>query len=162
MIFVAVGNHPQGFVRLLKSLDVLAKDKIINDVFVQIGYSNYRPKYCVYTKFVGFNEFHRLIKKSDMVITHSGAGSILNALMYNKPTIVVPRLKKYREHTDDHQLQIAKALEKEGKIIAVYNIKDLENAIKKARIFRPKTAKKKSSIIELIENYLTEIGLIPE
>lgn len=162
MIFVTVGNHPQGFVRLLKRIDELARDKIIGKVFLQIGYSDFEPEACRYTRFLRFNDFQNLIEKSNIIITHAGAGSILNALSHNKPIIAVPRLKKFDEHSNDHQLQLARALEKEGRIIAVYNIKDLENALENARAFKPKIAKTKNYIIELIENYLAEAGLISE
>ncbi len=162
MIFVTVGSHTRGFERLLRKIDELARGKVISDVFVQTGYSDYQPKYCPYTQFVGFNEFRDLIKKSDIVITHAGAGTILNTLSHNKPTIVVPRLKRFGEHTNDHQLQLTKALEKEGKITAVYDIEDLKDAINKARTFKPRILNRDSKIIELIEEYLTEAGLIPE
>jgi UDP-N-acetylglucosamine transferase subunit ALG13 len=162
LIFITVGSHHQGFERLLKKIDELARDKVISDVFVLTGYSDYQPEYCPYTQFVGFNDFQDLIKKSSIVITHAGSGSILNALLHNKPTIAVPRLKKFGEHTNDHQLQLIKILEKEGKIIAVYDIGDLENAIGKAATFKPKMPNRESKIIELIEEYLTETGLIPE
>ena len=160
MIFVTVGNHPQGFDRLLKRVDELAKDGVITDLFIQIGYSNYKPKYCPFTQFIGFNDFQDLIEKSHIVITHGGEGSISNSLLHNKPTIVVPRLKRFREHTNDHQIQITRALEKEEKIIAVYDIEDLQDAIRRSKTFRPKKSKEDSKIVELIEDYLIETDLI--
>jgi len=162
LIFVTVGNHPQGFVRLLKKIDELARTMKIADAFLQIGYSNYIPKYCSYTRFVGFNEFQDLIKKSNIVITHGGEGSIGNALFHNKPTIVVPRLKRLGEHTNDHQVQLTNALKKEEMIIAVYDIENLEDAVVKAKDFKPKIANRKNNIIDQIEDYLIEAGLIPK
>jgi uncharacterized protein (TIGR00661 family) len=160
LIFVTVGNRPEGFERLLKKIDECAKNGVICDVFVQTGYSNYNPTYCSHTKFVGFNEFQHLVEKSDIIITHGGAGSILTALSFKKPIITVPRLGKYGEIINDHQLQLIGILEREGKIIAVYDIEDLEKAIEKAKSFRPEKANRGSNITELIESYLTETGLI--
>jgi UDP-N-acetylglucosamine transferase subunit ALG13 len=154
LIFVTVGNHPQQFNRLLKKVDEYARDKIINNVFVQTGYSDYQPEFCEYSDFVGFNKFSELIKESDIVITHGGEGSIGNALMNEKKTIVVPRLKKYSEHTNDHQLQITNALEKQRRIIAVYDIELLGQAIKDVKSFRPGNNGQKSQIIELIEEFV--------
>ncbi|HEV1534200.1 TPA: multidrug MFS transporter, partial [Streptococcus pneumoniae] len=47
MIFVTVGTHEQQFDRLIKEVDYLKKENLIQDeVFIQIGYSSYIPKYC--------------------------------------------------------------------------------------------------------------------
>ena len=57
MIFVTVGTHEQPFDRLIKKIDCLVKDAIIKEeVFIQIGYSNYLPKYCKYEKMLPFDE----------------------------------------------------------------------------------------------------------
>jgi UDP-N-acetylglucosamine transferase subunit ALG13/ubiquinone/menaquinone biosynthesis C-methylase UbiE len=162
LIFVTVGNHNQGFERLLRKVDELAANKIIQDVFIQTGYSNYQPKHCHYAQFVEFNKFQDLIKKSDFVITHAGAGSILNSLLSNKPVIVVPRLKGLGEHINDHQLQLTRLLENENKIIAVYDVMDLEKAINKLGDFKFKTQLRESGVIELIEDYVTREALEAE
>lgn len=160
MIFVTVGTHLQPFNRLLEKTDELAGDKVVGDVFIQVGHSDYHPKFCTYKKFVGFYEFQELVKQSDAVITHAGAGTILNVLSYGKPAIVVPRLKKYGEHTNDHQLQIAKVLEEQEKVIPVYDIEELKDAIERAGCFKPRIAKQDSNIIELIEDYLADSNLV--
>ena len=92
-------------------------------------------------------------------ITHAGTGSITDALDYGKIPVVVPRRKTadLDEHSDDHQIQITKLMEREGKIIAVYDIKDLYGAIEKAR--RMKYKKKKhahAKIFSIIESKLKE------
>lgn len=44
MIFVTVGTHEQPFNRLIKKIDELKKDGIINeDVIIQTGFSTYEP-----------------------------------------------------------------------------------------------------------------------
>jgi len=44
-------------------------------------------------------------------------------------------MRKFGEHSDDHQIQVAKELEKQGMIIpATYDIEDLEEAIKNRKI----------------------------
>ena len=47
----------------------------------------------------------------------------------NKKVIAVPRLKEFREHVDDHQLEIIRKLKQEGLIEMVLELKDLENSI---------------------------------
>ena len=51
MIFVTVGTHEQPFNRLIQKIDELVRDgEIEDDVFMQIGYSTYEPKYTKWEK----------------------------------------------------------------------------------------------------------------
>jgi len=159
LILVTVGTHSQSFNRLIKTVDELVgKNKIRDNVIIQIGYSDYIPKNCQWFKFINLNKFEKLIKKSSLIVAHAGVGSIMSALKYNKPTIVIPRLKKFNEHRDNHQLQITKQLEKQKRIIAVYNIDDLENAIKKAIKWKSRKTKRKTKILEIIDKKLKKWG----
>ena len=55
MIFVTVGTHEQPFNRLIKKIDELKKDGIINeDVIIQTGFSTYEPKYCQWSKLIPY------------------------------------------------------------------------------------------------------------
>ena len=53
------------------------------------------------------DEMESLVKQSSLVISHCGIGSINLMLSYQKKVIFVPRVAKYNEFSDDHQLQIA-------------------------------------------------------
>lgn len=158
MIFVTVGTHNQSFERLIKAVDKLVEQKKINEeVIIQTGYTNYRPKNCKWFKFIPFQNFVRICKKSNIVITHGGVGSIMIPLKLKKPTIVVPRLKNFGEHSDNHQLQIVKELEKQKKIIAVYDIIDLYPSINKTKQFNLKNKKQTTpKIFKIIKEQLNE------
>lgn len=118
MIFVTVGTHEQQFDRLLKELDELKKSGVIEDeVFVQTGYSTYDLKYCQSKQFLTYEEMEEYMDKASLVITHGGPASFMNALSRDKKTIIVPRLKKYDEHINDHQLEFLKMLQLENKSI---------------------------------------------
>jgi len=107
--------------------------------------------------FIQFEKMQKLIKNCDFLITHGGVGSITDALNYGKATIIVPRRKELNEHSDNHQLQITKEMEKTGKIIPVYNIDDLENAIEKARKLNvKKRIQKPPKILKIIDKKLRE------
>jgi UDP-N-acetylglucosamine transferase subunit ALG13 len=156
LILVTVGTHNQGFPRLIKTIDNLAvhiKEKII----IQTGYTNYEPRNCEWFKFIPYEKFIELIKKSNLIITHGGIGSIMISLQLKKPTIVVPRLKKFYEHIDDHQLQIAKELEKQKRVIVVYDIKDLKKTIKQSKKFIPTRMTKNNKILNIIEIFIQEV-----
>ena len=156
MIFVTVGTHVQGFDRLIKEVDsLLMRGEIKEKVVMQIGNTGYEPANSEFFRFLDSNEkIMDYVRKSEMIITHGGAGSIINSLSSGKPTIVVPRYKRFGEHVNDHQLELAKSLEKEGKIISVYNITNLAEAIERARGFKARKVRNKSGIIDAIEIFL--------
>lgn len=127
MIFVTVGTHEQGMDRLFIEIDRLIEEGvIIEKVFAQIGYTNYEPKNFEYKKLIGYDEVDNLVRKSDIIITHGGPGSIFHPLQYDKIPIVVPRNPKYNEHVDNHQILFTKRLEQEKKILAVYEVSDIK------------------------------------
>jgi len=152
MIFVSVGTHKQQFDRLLKEVDDLVEKKMIREkVFAQIGYSSYKPKKYKYKKFLGLEEFDKNVKNCSIFITHAGEGNVGTALQYEKRMIVVPRRKKFSEHTNDHQLELAEAIEKEKQAFVIQEVSEIKKALKgivKLKIKRTEHAK---GIINLIE-----------
>ncbi len=61
MIFVTTGTHEQPFDRLVKGIDQLREKNVIKeDVYIQTGYSIYKPKFCEYSEFIDFNEMKNL------------------------------------------------------------------------------------------------------
>ncbi len=130
MIFVTVGTHEQGMNRLFKELDRLKENHLVrDDIFAQIGYSSYIPQYFEYKQMIGYQQMDYYIKKAKIVITHGGPGSIFHPLQYGKIPIVVPRNPKFNEHVDDHQILFTNRLEKENRVLAVYDISNLKNTI---------------------------------
>jgi len=127
MIFVTVGTHEQPFNRLVKAVDDLKMSgKITDSVFIQTGYSTYIPKACEYRDFISMIQMNEYMEKADVIITHGGPSSFIMALQHNKVPIVVPRLSKFNEHVNDHQLIFCNELLKKSFPIAVVKqIKDL-------------------------------------
>lgn len=105
MIFVTLGSQKFQFNRLLKAVDELQTDE---KIFAQIGYSDYKPQNYKYKEFLDREEFAAWEEKADIVITHGGTGAIIGAVKKGKKVIAVPRLVKYGEHVDDHQIQLIK------------------------------------------------------
>lgn len=131
MIFVTVGTHEQGFERLVEKIDNLVEQGVIQDkVFIQTGYTKYEPKYCEFAKFLGFEEMTNFYKNSSIIITHGGPASFMDAIKLNKVPIVVPRLKQYNEHINDHQLIFCKEVERRlGGIILIEDVEQLKEVI---------------------------------
>jgi len=134
MILVTVGTHSQGFDRLVQPMDELAA-QLAEKVIIQRGSSRYEPQYAEHFQWTTNQCMEELTQQARLVVIHAGAGSIILALRYSKPLVVVPRLQCFNEHIDDHQLQLAKAMEDEGRAIVVHNpsIVELKNAIEKAQ-----------------------------
>lgn len=131
MIFVTVGSQKFQFNRLLMKVDELVKKHLIEDkVFAQIGVCTYKPQYYEYVDFIDADHFSKLEDKMDIMITHGGTGAIVSAVKRRKKVIAVPRLKKYGEHIDDHQIQILREFERMRIIKACYELNDLEKIYK--------------------------------
>lgn len=134
MIFVTVGSQKFQFNRLLEKIDKLIEDGVIKEeVYAQIGVSDYTPQNYEYEDFMTQEEFNEKIQESDLVITHAGTGVIINSLKRNKKVIGIPRLVQYNEHVDDHQIQLIKEFVELNFIEAVFDIKDLDKAIKEIK-----------------------------
>lgn len=132
MIFVTVGSQKFQFNRLLKEIDKLIEKGIINEgVFAQIGVSDYAPQHYAYKAFLDKEEFAAWQDKCDIVITHGGTGAIIGAIKKEKKVIAVPRLAKYGEHVDDHQLQLLGQFEGMGIIDVCYDINRLGESYKR-------------------------------
>lgn len=130
MIFICVGSREHPFDRLLKKIDELIDAKVINEeVFAQIGKSSYTPKHYKYSEFIAGDLFEKYLNDARVVITHGGTGSIVKSLSRHKKVIAVTRLKKYGEHVDDHQKQIVNLFTKQGVLLGVEEMNDLETAV---------------------------------
>ena len=132
MIFVTVGTHEQSFERLVKKVDDLKRDKIINEeVIIQKGYTDYEPQYCESHKLIGYNDMQKYLKTARIIITHGGPASFIAPLSIGKIPIVVPRQKKFNEHVNDHQKDfVEQVVARDNAIIPCYDINDLERLIK--------------------------------
>lgn len=131
MIFVTVGTDQHPFDRLVKEVDRLREKRIVNeDVFIQIGSSHYRPKFCEYMEYLLFDQMVEKINEARIVISHGGPGSIMPVVHSGNVPIVVSRRKKYGEAVDDHQIPFTKKLEEKKQIIAAHDAEELEAKIK--------------------------------
>ena len=132
MIFVTLGSQKFQFNRLLEAVDnLVAEGRITEEVYAQIGYSNYEPQHFVFKQFLDREEFSKMTERADIVITHGGTGAIIGAVKKGKKVIALPRLAQYGEHVDDHQLQILKQFDGMGIILACYDLNDLAELYKK-------------------------------
>ena len=105
--------------------------------FVQTGHSGYVPAYCDCVPFMSEDEIKKMVDQCFFLICHAGVGSILLGLKKTVKVIVVPRLKEYGEHVDDHQSEIAESFAKAGYIRMVKDVSKLGEEIERNREWKP-------------------------
>lgn len=160
MILVTLGTQDKSFVRLLEAIEKqIKKGNIRDEVIVQAGCTKYESKHMKIFDYISFDQFDDLMAKCDLLITHGGVGSIITGLKQNKKIIAAPRLKKYGEHTNDHQLQIIEEFVKRGYLLALKDFSKLDQLIKKSRTFQPKKFESNTKNVELlIETYIDQLS----
>ncbi len=158
MIFVVLGTQKFQLNRLLCLIDeAVEQGAIEEDVIAQIGHSDYHPQHYKYETMMDKDIFEKTIGDADIVITHSGVGTIMTALNAHKPVMVFPRMKKYGEHVDDHQLDIANTFVKKGYVMCYEQNRSIAEQIMecRSRKFASYTSRQ-SNIIQLIRDYIAE------
>ena len=156
MIFVTLGSQKFQFNRHLIEIDRLIEEKkITEEVFAQIGYSDYKPRNYEYKEFLDRDRFADVMNMSDKVITHGGTGAIIGAVKNGKKVIAVPRLYEYQEHVDNHQIQLINEFKELNFIEAAYEIDELEEAIDNIKIKKyNKYISNTRKIIDSIESFI--------
>lgn len=135
MILVTLGTQKEQFTRLL---DYIENSKIKDEIIVQAGHTKYESKKMKIFDFISYEEMSDYIEKADLIITHSGTGSVLTPLKLGKKVIVCSRLKKYGEHVDDHQQELTEVLKKENYIFELTEENSLDQLYEEIKDFKPK------------------------
>lgn len=158
MVFVTLGTQDKPFDRLLKAIDKeIEKGTIKGEVVVQAGCTKYESKNMKIFDLIPLDDFDELMGKCDYLITHGGVGSIVTGLNKDKKVIAVPRLEKYGEHINDHQLQIINNFDKMGYIIGCTDLDELEDKIKMVKKFKPnKYESNRDKMVELVCSLIDE------
>jgi len=156
MILVLLGTQNNSFHRLLEEVQKnIDNGNIKEEVVVQKGYTKFESLNMKLYDEIPMEKLNELIEKSDLVITHGGVGSIITALKKEKKVIAVPRLKKYNEHVNDHQIDIIKSFNEAGYILGIDEVEELPEALEKIKKFKPeKYVQNTGNIIKMIEDYI--------
>lgn len=156
MILVLLGTQDNSFHRLLDKIQELIDKKVIKEeVVVQAGRTKYQSKDMKIFSLVSQDKLKELTEKADIVITHGGVGSIVMSLKMGKKVIAVPRLSTFGEHVNDHQIQIVDSFDKQGFLIGVIELDNLEKALEKAKTFKPKKfVSQTDNMIKIIEDFI--------
>ena len=156
MILVTLGTQNNSFHRLLEEVQKnIDNGNIKEEVIVQKGYTKFDSKQMKLIKEIPQDEFNKLIDQANLVITHGGVGSIITAITKGKKVIAIPRLKKYNEHVNDHQIEIIDSFNEKGYIIGIHSVEELGKALEKTKNFKPqKYVKNTGNILKLVEDFI--------
>lgn len=130
--------------------------KIDEKVIMQIGNTKYKPVNVEYFEFAEYSKIQKLNSDARIVVSHAGVGSILTALEQKTHLLIVPRLKKYDEVVDDHQLQIAKELSENPNVTVVNDVEDLEESLKTNFSFVEESSRNK--LVYSLKKYIFSIS----
>lgn len=158
MILLTVGTQFP-FDRLIQAVDEAFDNGLIDEeVFAQIGETSYRPRNFASVPSLEKETLDKYFKEAAMIISHAGMGTISTAMQYDKALLVMPRLKKYGEVVNDHQVAIARRFEKLGYLLAAYQAEELPEKIRLLRTFVPRKRQTQPELVaERITRFLKEL-----
>ena len=159
MILLTVGTE-YPFDRLVRAIDEIITELPLNErIFAQIGQSSYKPRNMEWVNKMRKCDFDMIMVKSKAIISHAGVGTIEMALELQKPLLVMPRLKRFGEHVNDHQVAAARKFAASGHILAAYSHQELISQIKALHTFSPKSRNINIDVVvNFIKKFLDSIG----
>lgn len=160
MVFVTVGSQKFQFDRLMRAVDALAASgEVEGGVFAQTGACSYVPGHCQSKPFLDREEFARRMATADVVVAHAGTGAIVGAVKLGKRVVAVPRLAKFGEHVDDHQVEIVRQFAEMGLIEPCYDPDGLAEAYRFAlsKSYRAYESNSERFVADL-SGYLDSLG----
>jgi UDP-N-acetylglucosamine transferase subunit ALG13 len=160
MIFLTVGTQFP-FDRLLRAVDdAIGNGTAVEEIYAQIGDSKYVPRNFKGVASLQKAEFDKYLANASAVIGHAGMGTITAALEHNKPLLVMPRLEKFGEVVNDHQVGIAKRFEQAGLLLAAYTAEEIPQCLAKLKTFVPKKREcATEAVVERIARFLQEMKI---
>jgi UDP-N-acetylglucosamine transferase subunit ALG13 len=156
MIFVAVGNARQSFDRLVNAAAALGRTG--QNVIVQHGHTRIvqSPDFTP-VAFLSSDEFDRYLHLASVIVCHGGCGTVLQSIRAGKVPVVVPRRKHLREHVNDHQLELAEELARQGYVVACHDVRDLSGAIARAQAISPPPRTGDSKLATMVGTGIREL-----
>ncbi len=122
LILVTVGTEKFPFNRLMRWIDQLIQQNVIKPnqekIVIQYGSCTFTPQKTNNFAVLPSEDFKNIVAQARLIIAHCGEGTIDLLSTIKKPFVLVPRSGEYQEHVDDHQLELAEELSKQGVHIA--------------------------------------------
>lgn len=78
-----------------------------------------------------------MTQHASVIVSHAGMGSILTALRYRRPIIIMPRKADLGEHRNDHQLATARWMAARPGVMVAWEADDLAALLDRHRELVP-------------------------
>jgi UDP-N-acetylglucosamine transferase subunit ALG13 len=159
MIFLTVGTQFP-FDRLVRAVDDwLDRNSFGEEVCAQIGDSSYVPRNFKAVASLDKAAFDQRFEQASAIISHAGMGTITMALDHGKALLAMPRLKKYREVVNDHQMPLAEKFETLGHILLARDEGQLADKLYQLKSFVPQPRKTAhDAVAQHIGRFLEHVG----
>lgn len=119
MFLVTVGKEQYQFNALMQWIEILIQYRIINeDVIVQYGASSYVPDGARAYRYLVDADFLNLVDNASLIISHCDENIAQLLEDRDTPYVLVPRLQRFGEYADNHQMDVADEFENRGIAIA--------------------------------------------
>lgn len=152
MIFVTLGTQAYQFDRLLRGLEGIGEE-----IIVQGGPSTFRPERSTWFDYLEYAPLLEHIRRARIVVSHAGIGTVMTVVAEGKRPVVVPRLHRYGEAVDDHQVSIAGRLAEAGLVTLVEDPEQLDAVLAETQP-APATLGGEGGIVADLRAYLLEVA----
>jgi len=152
VIFVTLGTQAYPFDRLLRGLEGVGEELV-----VQGGPSTFRPEGATWFDYLEYAPLLEQIRLARIVVSHAGIGTVMTVVAEGKRPVVVPRLHRYAEAVDDHQLPIARRLGEAGLVTLVEDPEQLVTVLVETPP-PPASLRGEGGIVADLRAYLLEVA----
>lgn len=128
---VSVGTDHHPFSRLMDWIVRWSSSHPETEVFIQCG-TSVPPSGLTSTALVPHAELLGRFADADVVVTHGGPATIMDARQTGHIPVVLPRRPELGEHVDNHQLLFTARLAESGQIHLAKNYEDLDQHLVRA------------------------------
>lgn len=157
MIFLTVGAQLP-FDRLSRAVDAWAGAHPAVEIVAQIGTTGWRPTHLRWVASLSPTDFRSTVERCTAIVAHAGMGSIITALQYSKPILVMPRRGDLRETRNDHQIATAKRFRDLGHVEVAMDESELPEKLDRIGSSSARTRIGSTASPELIEAIRQFIG----
>ncbi len=155
-IFLSVGGQIP-FDRLVKKVDAWISADTSYEAFAQIGPGGYQPRHMDWAEFLNPDEYREKVRNADVIVSHAGMGSIITALQYQTPIVILPRRAALEETRNDHQVgTVHRFADREGIYAAFeeFEVPNLIESIKSSAITESISSFASKELIEKLREFI--------
>ncbi len=129
VVFLGTDHHPFG--RLVEWVDRWAAAHPDVPCFIQHGPAP-APTFAPGKPYVGVEELRATVAGAEVIVGHAGPGTIIDALEAGRIPVVVPRLARFGEVVDDHQVAFGRLMQERGRAVLAEDEQAVGAAIDRA------------------------------